>query len=215
MSSNLNAGKSPPPSNNAGNVAADSYDDSWERSVGEVDVATDVLKADEESLANDVVKEWETHSVDDLRLRHRTGQRLNLVKEASRGLVVAAHLAKRLEVSPSDISRMTAFARKFSTFEDFTAAHPEIKRWTQVKAILPGKPAVEKPKFKKPLGTWDDIRDALFTAMAALKEYLEMVKDTITVKELREMGALADQYIAMVEVLKQDKDDKGSSPPPA
>jgi hypothetical protein len=74
--------------------------------------------------------------------KHRIGVILNArlkpdgQKRLTYGGKVMERLAVELDISRSNLNRMSQFASQYPTLADFTANHPEVTTWSKVKELL-------------------------------------------------------------------------------
>jgi len=98
-----------------------------------------------------LVRRWKKHHKDDLVLRLKTGQLLNLRygepnRRQCRGDCVIAEDARKLGLHVSEVSRMRWFAYRFPSVEELWEKHPKATKWTQVRNLLVRKSSGSRAK---------------------------------------------------------------------
>jgi len=149
----------------------------------------EVLSDDEyEARLAQQAKEWRTHRGKSLQMHHDAGilfnQYLGLpTARNKKGAGVVKNAAERLGTTRSEISRARWCAHLFSSVQDLTTKHPDVKSWTGFKELLPklkprptvqrkeGAPEADKAKAKK-LKKVESLQNRLANMVSEVQKHL-------------------------------------------
>jgi hypothetical protein len=159
-------------------------------------------------LANDSVftqiqKIWERHRKQGLEDRHRTGVLLikKFGKPGSRqkhGQKILKDYAASLEIAVSELSRMRAFASRFTSLEDMKTQHPNVTTWTQVKNLLVSTRKTETQAAETSTGNGETVPAGTKPVSQALRA-IQAVRQCISKVQLAPGG---DERAALDEAVK-------------
>jgi len=143
-------------------------------------------------------------SLDSLELgnKHQIGVLLNArlkpdgQKRLPYGGKVMERLAEELDISRSNLNRMSQFASQFATLADFEVKHAGVRTWSQVKQVLVKRNSVNERNV-------DLTRAHLQQCSRSLTNYLERFKKSLNSSSARLLGECQRAAQALAEVFQK------------
>jgi hypothetical protein len=158
------------------------------------------LSAPDRKLLDRLVRLWKSDAERGLKTRHATGKVLNRrlgppTQRKAHGQRVLEMYGERLDISPSDLSRMGWFSHLFPDFSDFRKQHPEIDSWAKFKTALPSLKPAKGGKARKP------VKDASRPATRGVVKAIASLTAKLNRLDTPPVGAERAQLVAVVQEL--------------